>query len=26
VLREFTGYDGEPSADVIAWIEGKKKM
>ena len=26
VLREFTGYDGGPSADVIAWIEGKKKM
>jgi thioredoxin-related protein len=26
VLREFSGYDGEPSADVIAWIEGKKKM
>ena len=26
VLREFTGYDGEPSAEVIAWIEGKKKM
>ena len=26
VLREFTGYDGEGSADVIAWIEGKKKM
>lgn len=26
VIREFTGYDGEPSADIIAWIEGKKKM
>ena len=26
VVREFTGYDGESSADVIAWIEGKKKM
>ena len=26
VLREFTGYEGEASADVIAWIEGKKKM
>jgi thioredoxin-related protein len=26
VLREFTGYDGEGSADMIAWIEGKKKM
>ena len=26
VVREFTGYDGEPIADMIAWIEGKKKM
>jgi protein disulfide-isomerase len=26
VLREFTGYEGAASADVIAWIEGKKKM
>lgn len=26
VLREFTGYDGEPIGDVIAWIEGKKKL
>ena len=26
VLREFTGYDGEGTADMIAWIEGKKKM
>ena len=25
VLREFTGYDGAPPADLIAWIEGKKK-
>ena len=26
VVREFTGYDGEPIADMIAWIDGKKKM
>ena len=26
VLREFTGYDGENVATVIAWIEGKAKM
>ncbi|HZE56338.1 MAG TPA: thioredoxin family protein [Chthoniobacterales bacterium] len=26
VIREFTGYEGEPSAEIIAWIEGKRKM
>ena len=26
VAREFTGYDGSSAADLIAWIEGKKKM
>jgi thioredoxin-related protein len=26
VAREFTGYDGSTAADVIAWIEGRKKM
>jgi thioredoxin-related protein len=26
VIREFTGYDGEPTAELIAWIEGKRKM
>ncbi|MEY2548964.1 MAG: hypothetical protein QOD64_1546 [Verrucomicrobiota bacterium] len=26
VTREFTGYDGATTADLIAWIEGKKKM
>ena len=26
VLREFTGYDGESVATVIAWIEGKGQM
>jgi protein disulfide-isomerase len=26
VIREFTGYDGEPTAEIIAWIEGKRKM
>src|SRR4051812_36014071 len=26
VMREFTGYDGEPIGDVIGWIEGGKKM
>jgi protein disulfide-isomerase len=25
VLREFTGYEGEPAAEIIAWIEGKTK-
>ncbi len=25
-VREFSGYDGENTADLIAWIEGKKKM
>jgi len=25
VTREFTGYDGESTADIIAWIEGKTK-
>ncbi|HVF73055.1 MAG TPA: thioredoxin family protein [Chthoniobacterales bacterium] len=23
-LREFTGYDGETTKDLIAWVEGKK--
>jgi len=26
VAREFTGYAGESAADLIAWIEGRKKM
>jgi protein disulfide-isomerase len=26
VLREFTGYEGEPVGDVIAWIEGRKTL
>ena len=26
VAREFTGYDGSTAADLIAWIEGRKKM
>src|SRR3954454_23407417 len=26
VAREFTGYDGSTAADLIAWIEVKKKM
>lgn len=26
VVREFTGYDGESLEQVIAWIEGKKKL
>ena len=26
VMREFTGYDGEAVADLIAWIESGKKM
>ena len=25
VVREFTGYDGDTIADLIAWIEGKTK-
>jgi disulfide reductase len=25
-VREFTGYDGESTAALIAWIEGKKQM
>src|SRR5438067_1377541 len=25
VIREFTGYDGETTAGLIAWIEGKAK-
>jgi protein disulfide-isomerase len=25
VVREFTGYDGETTAEIIAWIEGKAK-
>jgi protein disulfide-isomerase len=25
VVREFTGYDGETAAELIAWIEGKGK-
>jgi protein disulfide-isomerase len=25
VVREFTGYDGDTTAQLIAWIEGKKK-
>jgi thioredoxin-related protein len=25
VIREFTGYDGETAAGLIAWIEGKAK-
>jgi protein disulfide-isomerase len=25
VVREFTGYDGETTAGLIAWIEGKTK-
>ena len=25
VIREFTGYDGEKTAGLIAWIEGKEK-
>jgi protein disulfide-isomerase len=25
-VREFSGYDGENTADFIAWIEGKKTM
>ena len=26
VIREFTGYEGESTAGIIAWVEGKKKM
>jgi thioredoxin-related protein len=26
VLREFTGYDGEGPAQLIAWIDGRLKM
>jgi protein disulfide-isomerase len=26
VVREFSGYNGETTADLVAWIEGKKKM
>lgn len=26
VIREFTDYDGQPPAEVIAWIEGRRKM
>ena len=25
VIREFTGYDGETTAGLIAWMEGKAK-
>ncbi len=25
-VREFSGYSGEGVADIIAWIEGKKKL
>jgi len=25
VVREFTGYEGEPASEIIAWIEGKTK-
>jgi thioredoxin-related protein len=25
VIREFTGYDGETTAGLIAWLEGKAK-
>jgi thioredoxin-related protein len=25
IVREFSGYDGENAADIIAWIEGKGK-
>jgi thioredoxin-related protein len=25
LVREFTGYDGETPAEMIAWIEGKRK-
>jgi thioredoxin-related protein len=25
VVREFTGYDGDTTASLIAWIEGKAK-
>jgi thioredoxin-related protein len=26
VVREFTGYSGETAAEIIAWVEGKKKL
>lgn len=26
ILREFNGYSGESVADLLAWIEGKKKL
>ena len=26
VLREFTGYDGEGAAQLIAWLDGRLKM
>ena len=26
IAREFSGYGGETAADLIAWIEGRKKM
>lgn len=25
-VREFSGYEGESAAELIAWIEGKRKM
>jgi hypothetical protein len=25
VVREFTGYDGETTAEIVAWIEGRAK-
>jgi thioredoxin-related protein len=26
IVREFNGYSGEGVADIIAWIEGRKKL
>lgn len=26
IVREFTGYEGESVASLIAWIEGKRKL
>jgi thioredoxin-related protein len=26
VIREFTGYDGDTAASLIAWLEGKAKQ
>jgi thioredoxin-related protein len=26
VVREFSGYSGETAAEIIAWVEGKKKL